>query len=497
MISVSAVPGRVLVAVLLVLTIIRAFLADAIPLTDDEAYYRLWALSPALSYLDHPPMVGWLIAAGRAIAGDTELGIRLMAVLASLLGTFAIWRTASLLFGSDVGVLAVSYAMVLPLLSVGAIVITPDTSSVLFHVLAVWSLAELHVSGNRNWWLAVGAFAGLGLLSKYTGLFFGATVVLWLLAIPANWRWLRCWQLYAGGFIALLLFLPVIVWNVEHDWASFLKQFGRVVIGDRLSLKWQLELFGVMLLLVSPILAWLAMQGIGSSIRGAAFTRDWARALLVFAVAPILLYFVIHAFHGRVQANWLAPIYPFLAIAAALATREQFGGDRRTRMSYAGGAAASIISALIYTHAVRPLVVRADLKEPTHQLRGWPELSEAIADMVKSSGARWIATSSYATTGQLAFTLDRFLPVIQITERIRYVHLPKPDLTIFDGPALYVELERRTRPDLLKEKFRSVTPFGFLERKHNGVVLARYQVYRIESPRGAAGKSHINWLDPN
>lgn len=149
-------PGRILLVVLLVLTIVRACLADAIPLTDDEAYYRLWALGPALSYLDHPPMVGWWIAAGRAIAGDTELGVRLMAVAASLLGAFAIWRTASLLFGSDVGVLAVSYAMVLPLLSVGAIIITPDTSSVLFQVLAVWSLAELHVSGRCNWWLAVG-----------------------------------------------------------------------------------------------------------------------------------------------------------------------------------------------------------------------------------------------------------------------------------------------------------------------------------------------------
>ena len=487
MASRSAAPGRILLAVLLVLTIVRACLADAIPLTDDEAYYRLWALRPALSYLDHPPMVGWLIAAGRTIAGDTELGIRLMAVVASLLGAFAIWRTASLLFGADVGVLAVSYAMVLPLLSVGAIIITPDTSSVLFQIFAVWALAELHVSGHRNWWLAVGVFAGIGLLSKYTGLFLGATVVLWLLAIPANWRWLRCWQLYAGGFIALLLFLPVIAWNVEHNWDSFSKQFGRVVSGDRLSLKWQLELWGAMLLLVSPVLAWLALQGIGWSIRGAALARDWARALLVFAVAPILLYFVIHASHGRVQANWLAPIYPFLAIAAALATKERFGGDRRMRIAYAGGVTAFIISALIYVHAVSPLVIRADLKEPTHQLRGWVELSEAVAGMARSSGAKWIATSSYATTGQLAFRLDRVLPVIQISERIRYVHLPKPDRTIIDSPALYVELDRRAKPDLLKEKFGSATALGALDRKHNGVVLARYQVYLIKSPRDAAG----------
>src|SRR5205807_1277997 len=51
-----------------------AWVAGGIPLTDDEAYYRLWALAPALSYLDHPPMAGWMIAAGRWIGGDNPFG---------------------------------------------------------------------------------------------------------------------------------------------------------------------------------------------------------------------------------------------------------------------------------------------------------------------------------------------------------------------------------------------------------------------------------------
>jgi 4-amino-4-deoxy-L-arabinose transferase-like glycosyltransferase len=480
MLSTRAAPERIIVAALLILTLARAYLANAIPLTDDEAYYRLWALSPALSYLDHPPMAGWFIAAGRSLAGDTALGIRLMAVLGSLLGAVAIWRTASLLFGATVGVLTVSYAMVIPLLSVGAIIITPDTPSVLFQLLALWALAELYVSGNRNWWLAVGAFAGLGLLSKYTGLFFGATAVLWLLFIPANRQWLRCWQLYAGGVIALALFMPVIAWNVEHDWASFSKQFGRVVSGDSFRLKWQLEMWGALLLLVSPILAWLAVRGLGRSIRGAALRSDQAKALLVFAIAPILLYFVFHAFRGRVQANWLAPVYPFFAIAAALATQEILSDTRRMRIAYAAGALAAFISTAIYVHALSPLIVRAEIKEPTHQMRGWAELSDEVAALAKTSGARWIATSSYATTGQLAFRLDGQFPVLQLTERIRYIHLPKPDDTIIKSPALYVELERRAKPELLNETFRSVTPLGHLDRKHNGIALARYQIYRIE-----------------
>ena len=74
-------------------------------------------------------------------------------------------------------------------------VITPDTPSVLFWGLTIWAVAELNRSQDANWWLAVGLFSGLGLLSKYTNLFVGVGIALWIALVPANWRWLRCWQL--------------------------------------------------------------------------------------------------------------------------------------------------------------------------------------------------------------------------------------------------------------------------------------------------------------
>jgi 4-amino-4-deoxy-L-arabinose transferase-like glycosyltransferase len=70
-------PAQILLAAIIALALARAVLAASIGLSDDETYYRLWPLAPALSYLDHPPMVAWMIAAGRWIAGDTPLGIRL------------------------------------------------------------------------------------------------------------------------------------------------------------------------------------------------------------------------------------------------------------------------------------------------------------------------------------------------------------------------------------------------------------------------------------
>lgn len=473
--------GKILILSLLAgMTLARTLLAAAIPLTDDEAYYRLWGLAPALSYLDHPPMVGWMIAAGRAVAGETALGVRAMAVLASVIGALALWRTARLLFGVEAGRVAVLFATVMPLLCVGAIVITPDTPSVLFYILSAWALAELRASENGNWWLAVGLFAGLGLLSKYTNLFLGVSLLAWLVATPANRRWWRHWQLYAGGLIAVIVFLPVPIWNLAHDGASFTKQFGRVVDIGGHKLSWQFELWGALILLAGPVIVWLAASGLVLSAGRLAKQRDDAALLLLCMPAPLLLYFFAHAFHGRVNANWLAPVYPFLAIAAAVGLGRLSDARQRSRTALVAASVSGAIAALVYAHALHPLYLDGNRKEPTQQLRGWPDLAQRVAETARASGARWIATTSYATTGQLAFQLDGAIPVVQLDERLRYVHLRQPDPATLEAPALYVELERRARPDLLRERFRTVTDLGVLERGERGHVLARYRVHLVD-----------------
>src|SRR4029078_10644317 len=87
---------RVLIAVALALFALRLVIAGNTGLVDDEAYYRIWSLAPALSYFDHPPMVAWIIAAGRTLAGDTVIGVRLLAPASLLLGALPLWRTALL-----------------------------------------------------------------------------------------------------------------------------------------------------------------------------------------------------------------------------------------------------------------------------------------------------------------------------------------------------------------------------------------------------------------
>ncbi len=474
-------PAAALLTAVLGLGLARVWLAATLGLTEDEAYYRLWALAPAMGYLDHPPMVGWMIALGRWVAGDTPFGIRFTAILASLLGPLALWRTAAVLFGPIAAQRAVWIGLAMPLLAVGGVIITPDTPSVLFWGLAGWALAELYASRNGYWWLAVGLFAGLGLLSKYSNLFVGASILLWLVLVPANRRWFRCWQLWAGGAIACLLALPVLLWNVQHDWASFAKQFGRVGHGQGLTAAYFAELLGGSVGLMSPLIAGLAALGLVRIVRSATAEKDSSSALLAAGMVPFLAYLLLHSLHDRVQANWMAPLYPSFAICAAVAlgavdTTPRPGQVLGKLGRWAIGVGV-LFSALLYWHAAQPLVLLSGQRDPTSQTRGWRELAAEVERLRASTGACWVATSSYATTGQLAYALKDKAPVVQLTERIRYLHLPAADPALLKCPALYVELERRAAPSLLNERFASVTRLESIRRSYAGVPLAVYAVY--------------------
>jgi len=79
----------------------------------------------------------------------------------------------------------------------------------------------------RNHAGVAGVAAGLLLLSKYTGVFLLAGIMAWLVVSNEMRVWLKWREPYLAALISLILFSPVIWWNAEHGWASFIKQFGR------------------------------------------------------------------------------------------------------------------------------------------------------------------------------------------------------------------------------------------------------------------------------
>ncbi|WP_417685551.1 glycosyltransferase family 39 protein [Roseibium sp.] len=465
-----------LAVLVLALTVVKLWSASNSHFVEDEAYYRLWGLSPALGYYDHPPMIAWWIWLGQWIFGDSVLAARFAVVLSSALGSLFLWRTATILFDRTVAGWAVLFLNASVLVGVGGILATPDAPSVFFWGLALWALAELHASQKPGWWLAVGLFAGLGLTAKYSVLFLGAGIVLWLLVEPQARKWLLSWQLWAGGAVAVLCFLPVLYWNHLHDWVSFYKQFGRAGRGTW-TVKYILEFVGAVAGLVNPLIAIPAALGAGA-LAGRWRRGDAGASLILLSVIPFLAYLLFHSLHARVQANWPAPLFPAFALMAAVFVGSTSRG-LWPKVGLAGVALGMAIAVVVQIHAVTPLTGTLGRKDPTFQLRGWPEIGTELSAIAATEDATYIATTGYGLTGQLSFLFRGDLPVIQLNERIRYVMQGPVDLSVFGGTGLYVSEERRDNAARLGAKFGTVEKVAVLPRTVNGVFLENLVVYRL------------------
>ena len=170
---------------------------------------------------------------------------------------------------------------------------------------------------------------------------------------------------------------------------------------------------------------------------------------LAASLLPLLLYFLVHALHARVQPNWLAPPIPRWRTTAAIAASAPWprtGVDRMPRLTVAGaGARRRAGRGSRCLHAVRPLVFSA--KDPeAGQMRGWRPCRGGRAWLRLAHGACSVATSHYTITAQLAYHLPSAVPVVPLNEPLRYAHLPPADAATVRCPALYVELVRRPLP---------------------------------------------------
>ena len=268
--------ARTTALAILALVALRLVAAAWTPLTFDEAYYWMWSKHLAGGYYDHPPMVALVIRLGTVIAGDTELGVRLVSILLALPMSWAVYRTATILFGGRrVGSTATILLNVTLMAAVGTMIVTPDAPLLVASSFVLFCLAKVLDSGRGAWWLAVGAAIGAALLSKYTALFFGPAILIWLVSVPGLRRWLISPWPYLGGLVALALFAPVLVWNADHQWVSFIKQFGRARFED-FSLRFIGELIPTQIAFATPLVGILGAMGLYALWRRSA--ARWPRA---------------------------------------------------------------------------------------------------------------------------------------------------------------------------------------------------------------------------
>ncbi len=304
----------------LLLRLVYLGLPDLIP---EEAYYWNYAQHPSLGYLDHPPMVAWLITAGTSVFGDTEFGVRAGAFLCWLVTAAFTFGYARNLYDRESALRSVLFVAVFPAFFAFGFFALPDASLVASWAGALFFLERALLADKRWAWWGVGVCLGIGMLSKYTIALVGLATLAFLVFDRRSLYWLKRPEPYLAVAVAALLFSPVIVWNVEHDWLSFGFQTTRRVSSPAsFSLH---DLIGAILLLITPIgalAAYQAIRGRGIQGEGSAGTVSPATRRRIFTLCytlvPLLVFTVFSLRHSP-NINWTGPLW--LALIPVMARR--------------------------------------------------------------------------------------------------------------------------------------------------------------------------------
>lgn len=341
----SGLPKRVqaklaVISTVVALVLLRLVYLGLPELMEQEAYYWNYAQHPSLSYLDHPPMVALLIGLGGIVFGITEFAVRIGAFCCWFVTAFFSYRLTADILGRTAAWGSVLLVSILPLYFGTGFVITPDSPLHAAWAAFIYFLYRSVVVGHSKAWIGVGISLGIGMLSKYTIVLLGPGVLLFLLVDKRARTWFFKPQPYAALLIAILLFAPVLIWNYQHDWGSFLFQGEQRVTGQTFFTTHRLLAYMTMLLTPAGLLGviWFLLRGnnfVKMNVLPTAgreigfFSRDYL-FLLFLVLSPLAVFFVF-SLSKEVKMNWTSPVWlaalPFLGysvMACGVAVHSRF-----------------------------------------------------------------------------------------------------------------------------------------------------------------------------
>lgn len=380
---------------------IRILLAAVVPVLPEEAYHWNFARHLDWGYFDHPPMIAWAIAAGRLVAGDSALGIRLVPLLLSLGTSVLLARFTRRLYGDA----AAAWAVVLFTLAPVPLLVSeagfPDSPLLFFWMLALVLFWDAVETGRPRSWIAAGGALGGAMLSKYTGVLLAPSLFFYLLISPRDRRLLASPWPYAAGLTALLVFSPVIYWNATHEWASILYQSrGRLEESSGFSLHRYLL---AQALAPFALLLPLGLAAIGRLLRSA----DRRERFLLASFLPTFGLFAAVSCLRPPHVLW--PLAGYLTVFAAMAGLAAEGTGRiaevyrRTRPWLVGVSAVILIGAGVHLAWFLPLI------SPIQGPYGWKEVAAAAREVRKGlpDTAFYLGLGrKYTCTSQLAYQLN-------------------------------------------------------------------------------------------
>lgn len=316
--------NRIFYLILLLWVCVDLLTALFVNIHSDEAYYALYGARLAWGYYDHPPMVA-LLAHCSALLFDGILGVRFCTILMHAGTLWLVWKTLSA-EERDAPHAAVEFCIIAASLTMFVIygfTTTPDApllffTALFFHLykkyveLKAGETSELpetpqkgHLSSGKGWFLAtaIGVTVAAMMYSKYMGVLVVAFVIL------SNLRLLRDIRVWYALSLALLLFTPHLVWQVQNHFPSF--TYHLIARNTHFRIAFPLEYIPNQLLVFNPIAFCLALYFCWERRK----TADLFEKACLYTIVGFILFFWVMTVKGHAEPHWtVAASVPMLIV---------------------------------------------------------------------------------------------------------------------------------------------------------------------------------------
>ena len=390
--------NKILIWLLAISALVRGVLAAWMEFGNDEVYYWTYALYPDWSHFDHPPMVGWVIQLfSLNLLFDSEFFIRLASIVFMTVNTYIIFRIGKELKDARTGL----YAALLFTASIYAFVITgifimPDTQLMLFWLLAIWmAIRSLSLSKSR-YLILFGLFAGLAMLSKYSGVFLWVGMGLYILIF--NRKELKNPYLYLALLISAVCCIPILYWNLQNDFISF-SFHGDRVGGNKLNFStFGTEIAGEFFY-NNPVNFILAIIAVIAAFKKRLTIEKNTQRLILCIALPLILVFLFFSLTRPTLPHWNAPAYVLLILLSAIYLRDKHADSDKLPKFIIAALSVLVITLVIGVAEIKTGFIPLDKNTEPEQLGrddftldmyGWRQLGEKFADFRKEKIAEGV-----------------------------------------------------------------------------------------------------------
>jgi 4-amino-4-deoxy-L-arabinose transferase-like glycosyltransferase len=401
----------------------RLAFAQALGRSIDESYTLAISRTLSLSYFDHPPLHQWIVHFAAMALGE-DLGARLPFVILFAATGWIYYRMSAELFGARAGLVAIFTLNAAPFFFVSAgSWAVPDGPLLFGLAAAALALARLFFAAPADraavWrlWLAAGVALGIAGLSKYSAILPVIGLVAFVIASPRQRRWFADPAPYVAGAIALLMIVPVAIWNADHDWLSIAFQGERAAPTGGLKPAQLLTMALGEVVYLSPWIAAPLVMGLVAAFKLRGDERRFY--LLCLALPAIVLFTVTPLWGARGLPHWTMPgwFFAFALMGAWIEDRKVSDATLREAAFASAGLHGVLMAALCVEAAtgwpLRLLPLPRTAANATLEAFDWSGLRDALAPNPPPS---FVLAAKWSDAGKIAHALGPDVPVFVVSD---------------------------------------------------------------------------------